>query len=92
MEVERCHCKAILPENPYKIGNSKVCEACYARWVRDGIEPEVERHERQSRKERGNAVRCKSCGGLFKAQRVDKQGLCWNCDERHDDGSDGDDE
>ena len=84
MDVERCRCRAILPANPYKIGNGKVCEACYARWLRDGIEPEVERHEKAARKERGNAVRCKGCGGLFKASRVDDNGLCWNCDDREE--------
>lgn len=82
MATDTCQCGSGLPENPYRVGDSRVCETCYARWIREGIEPEIERREREQTRisVSGRSVRCKVCGGLFKASRV-KDRVCETCDD-----------
>ena len=82
--MRRCKCGSVLPSNPYKIHNAPACEACYARWLRDGTEvsDEVDRIERDRSRElaRGNKVRCKGCGGLFRLDATE-DGYCGMCCE-----------
>ena len=79
---DTCLCGFSLPSNPYRIGNARVCEACYARWIREGIEPDIERREREQTRVAvsGPSVRCKVCGGLFKKSRVNNR-VCEMCDD-----------
>ena len=78
----RCKCGSIIVGQPYKIGQSQVCEGCYARYVRDGAEPEVDRIERERvrKSEQGPSGRCKECGGLFK-KSILVNGFCGQCSD-----------